>query len=178
MRASTSPLGAELARWAARSHPGYRRIPSQAPAAVRATRICSPQMRVVWVSGVCVPGAGLHHACAAQPLPPLSDARAASAAAWGRQGTISNMQKRTNEEGIDRTRARSDVDTHDTHTDTDRHTHTRTDATRPFRGIQSRIHQFRQCCTACKRGQLAQAEAAWHGAHFLYQAVSSPAVLL
>ena len=174
MRAATSPWrgapgeeaplgGAELARWAAPSHPGNR-----------ATRICSPQMRVVWLSGVCVPGAGLRGSLSPLSLTPEPRARL--------RGAVREQYRICKSEQTKKESTEPEPDTatwtHTTHTDTDRHTHTRTDATRPFRGIQSRIHQFRQCCTACKRGQLAQAEAAWHGAHFLYQAVSSPAALL
>ena len=169
MRASTSPLGAELARWAARSHPGFR----NSLRAVFFTRAycrtrysyMHPQMRGDW---------GAPCACAGSLLPALTPERGCMGPSGNNIEYAKANKRRRNRPNPSPTATW----THTTHTDTDRHTHTRTDATRPFRGIQSRIHQFRQCCTACKRGQLVQAEAAWHGAHFLYQAVSSPAALL
>ena len=173
MRASTSPLGAELARWGGTQPPR----PSEAYCLTCAHcrkrySYMLPQMRRDW-SAVRVRRGSL------SSLPALtrpSRERGCVGPSVREQYRICKSEQTKKES----TEPEPDTATwtHTTHTDTDRHTHTRTDATRPFRGIQSRIHQFRQCCTACKRGQLAQAEAAWHGAHFLYQAVSSPAVLL
>ena len=91
------------------------------------------QMGLVWVSGVCVPGAGLERGTAtggtAHSLPSLSltpEPRARLRV--GPSGNnIEYMQKRTNEEGIDRTRARQRRGrTRHTRTRTDTRTHVRT----------------------------------------------------